>query len=285
MRHLTLGSVAVAWLSSSALSAQTTPLDQLLDQMGAYLIDYEARLSSVVADERFEQRVVKSDASGESLAPSRFRRVLESEVSFMRLPGGAEWLGFRDVLKVNGQPVRTRTLSLSDVLTKGADGMSQAKIIAAASAAHNLGLARTINVPTAPLEMVHPSHRGSFRFWRDGNEQIGSIETVILGYEETGRPTIVRQPDGTNVVGRGRVWVEAGTGVIWRIEWLYDRERVVRGQHPRIQVWFAMHEGLAIMVPVRMTELFFEGRTPGSGEASYSNFRRFTTGARLVPQP
>ena len=48
--------VAAAFLTSSSTSAQITPsLKQLLDRMGAYLIDYERQLRSVVADERFEQ--------------------------------------------------------------------------------------------------------------------------------------------------------------------------------------------------------------------------------------
>ena len=253
--------------------------------MSVYLLSYEQQLSSVVADERFEQRVAGTESGGESVAAYRSRRVLESEVSFMRLPGGAEWLGFRDVRRVNGQAVRNRTVTLTDVLRKGEGGVEQAKIIAAASAAHNLGLARTINMPTAPLEMVHPSHRDAFRFWHDGSERVDGVDTAIVGYEEVGRPTIVRQPDGTNVVGRGRVWIDSATGAIARIEWQYDGERATRRRRPRIEVEFAMREGLGFLVPIRMVEHFYSGNTPGTGEASYSNFRRFTTGARIVPQP
>ena len=83
-------------LYKPAISAQSKPsLEQLLDRMGAYLIEYETHLSSVVADERFEQSIF--GGRGRSIA------LLESEVAFYRLPGGAEWLGFRDVKRVNYQ--------------------------------------------------------------------------------------------------------------------------------------------------------------------------------------
>ncbi|MGH9218573.1 MAG: hypothetical protein ACRD1W_04695, partial [Vicinamibacterales bacterium] len=94
--------VAAAFLTSSSISAQSPPtLDQLLDRMGAYLTEYESQLSSVVADERFEQNIYALGAT------SRLQgATLESEVAFIRLPGGAEWLGFRDVRRVNAKPVK-----------------------------------------------------------------------------------------------------------------------------------------------------------------------------------
>ena len=43
---------------ATLVAAQQAPtLAQLVDRMGVYLTAYEAQLSSVVADERFEQRI------------------------------------------------------------------------------------------------------------------------------------------------------------------------------------------------------------------------------------
>ena len=39
------------------------------------------------------------------------------------------------------------------------------------------------------------------------------------------------------------------------------------------------------MVPRTMTEVFSVPRGRGEGRATYSNFRRFGTSARIVPQP
>jgi hypothetical protein len=47
-----------------------------------------------------------------------------------------------------------------------------------------------------------------------------------------------------------------------------------------------MHDGLGILVPTTMLENFSTS-TPssnGSGEATYTNFRRFGTSAKIVPQ-
>ena len=122
--------------------------------MGVYLIDYETQLSSVVADEKFEQNIYARGSTGQTL---------QSEVAFIRLPGGAEWLGFRDVRKVNWTTVKSGGPSIADVLTMSAGDMTKALAIANASAKHNLGLPRTVNVPTAPLDIVHPMHRGRAR--------------------------------------------------------------------------------------------------------------------------
>ena|SRR5687767_8480405 len=103
---------AVILLTTCSLSAQSAPaLDQLLDRMGAYLVEYEALLGSVVADERFEQSINATRLGGERL-------LLESEVAFIRLPGDSEWLGFRDVRKVNSKPVADRGASISDLLDR-----------------------------------------------------------------------------------------------------------------------------------------------------------------------
>jgi hypothetical protein len=50
---------------------------------------------------------------------------------------------------------------------------------------------------------------------------------------------------------------------------------------------FAMNDALAMMVPIEMREEFpsFGGlNSRGDGVAFYTNFRRFGTGARIIPQ-
>jgi hypothetical protein len=80
-----------------SLSAQSKPaLEQLLARLDAYLLEYETQLSSVVADERFEQTLWGFGAK------ALFRSAtLESEVALMRLPGGA----------IDGQAPPLRTIS------------------------------------------------------------------------------------------------------------------------------------------------------------------------------
>jgi hypothetical protein len=283
MRRTAIAVVATAFVVHIGLLARQTPtLDQLLDRMGAYLTEYETHLSSVVADERFEQNVYSLGAGSRTQATT-----LESEVAFIRLPGGAEWLGFRDVRRVNFKPVKKGGPSVSDVLTSAAGDMTKAHALAKASARHNLGLPRTINVPTAPLDIIHPAHRDAHRYQLGGEESIRGRRTTVVAFTEVKRPTMVREPNGEFLVSSGRVWIDPESGVVWRVEWVYQAEK----RHPRapapprLRVDFERHEELGFMVPRLMTEVFSAPpRTRGEGRATYRNFRRFGTSARIVQQ-
>jgi len=269
---------AAAFLTTVSISAQSNPnVDQLLDRMGAYLTEYESQLSSVVADERFQQNVY---------ARLPVSTTLESEVSFIRLPGGAEWLGFRDVKTVDRRSVASAGPSVKELLTYPAPDMTKALAIANTSAKHNLGLPRTINVPTGALDIIHPRHRSAHEYQLRGEETVRGTRTMVVGFQETARPTLVREPSGRNLISSGRVWIEPATGTVWRVEWIYQAERRMAraGPPPRLRVEFGPHEELAMMVPMLMTERFSVGSGLGDGRATYRNFRRFGTSARIVPQ-
>src|SRR5688500_1740031 len=241
---------AVVVLTTCSISAQSTPtLDQLLDRMSAYLIEYETQLSSLVADERFEQSILpRGRLSGE-------RVLLESEVAFLRLPGDAEWLGFRDVKKLNSRPVSDPGPPISELLASTADPYAKAVALARASARHNLGLPRTINTPTTPLHIIHPRYRGAHHFELAGEANVRGQRAAVISFREGARPTLLREPSGTNLVSSGRVWVDAKTGTLLRVEWNYQAERssagvLSRGRSPSVRVEFGRHDGLQIMVPL-----------------------------------
>lgn len=273
---------AVILLTAFSLSAQSRPtLEQLLSRLDAYLLEYETQLSSVVADERFEQSLWGFGAKALWRSAT-----LESEVAFMRLPGGAEWLGFREVKRVNWKAVKPSGTSIADVLASSSGDLTKARAIANASARHNLGLPRTINVPTAPLEIIHPLHRGAHHYKLADDDGVRGTRTVVIEFEETGRPSLLRDGrTGENLVSRGRVWVAPASGAVWRVEWLYEVEdRRVTTLTPRLRVEFELNKTLGIMVPTAMTETFSEQGGRGEGRATYKNFRRFGTSARIVPQ-
>ena len=269
--------LVAAVLSASESFAQTPPtLDGLLDRMGAYLLEYETQLSSVVAEEQFEQRVSRT----------AMLKVLDSDIAFMRLPGGMEWLGFRDVRKVNFHPVKQTGPSISEVLTSSNGDVGKALTIAQESGRHNLGLPRTINpVSTAPLEIIHPRHRNAHAYEMGTAERVRGVPTTIVSFTETARPTLVREPNGTYLVSSGRVWIEPASGAVRRVEWSYQAEkRNPRSQPPQLRVEFAPNSQLGFLVPVEMRERFHTERGVGEGRATYKNFRRFGTSARIVPQ-
>ena len=253
--------------------------------MGKYLVEYETQLSSLVADERFDQRVTytRTYRSGRPVTGSDQRR-LDSEVGFIRLPGGQDWLGFRDVRKINGRALPGNGQTIVDMLGAATDVLAKARSIAAASAAHNLGLARTTNVPTAALEIVHPRHHARHEFRLRANERIDGRLLSVIGFEEKRRPTLVSDPTGQALVSRGRIWLEPTSGIIWRVEWVYSPPI---GAASSIRVDFRMNDALGMMVPSALFEEFpsmYGANARGNGKAVYSNYRRFGTTARIVPQ-
>ncbi|HET9705650.1 MAG TPA: hypothetical protein VFP85_16530 [Vicinamibacterales bacterium] len=285
MRLLIFG-VTVLFVGTP-ITAQQDPPGSVLNLMHAYLRAYEAELSSVVADEHFDQKFVSVRTRNVALGTAaRVRRRIESEVSFLRLPGQHQWLGFRDVRKVDGRPLRDPGPRVADLLQTSGNVLEQAQRIANASAAHNLGLPRTINVPTGVLEVLYPTHRARFRYTPTGTSSIRGISASILAFEETVRPTVVRQPNGGNIVSSGRVWVESKTGRILKAEWFYDSEPhdPAIAVRPKLTVDFEFNKALGFMVPVRMEEVFSVPYGTGDGVAVYRNFRRFGTSARVVPQ-
>jgi hypothetical protein len=73
--------------------------------------------------------------------------------------------------------------------------------------------------------------------------------------------------------------MEQQTGRVFRAE-VRDRNS---WSVARLVVTFAEHPQLEMLLPERMHEVFSIGGGIGEGHARYSNFRRFTTSARIIP--
>jgi hypothetical protein len=288
-----------------AVPSDTQPqeADLIVERLHSYLVAYEAAISTVVADEAYEQRTVRPgrrkpleiDASGIVVDPSSrptavdtARRRLQSTVSLMRLPGGAAWLGTREVHSVDKRSLGTSATLLAVLSGKMGDAQAQAAALAHASAQHNLGNPRSVNMPTLPLELLDPRHRDRMLFRLAGTDGIRGIRTTRLAFEEKGAPTLIRgENDGRWVLSRGFVWIEATSGAIWRAQVFY-RDYVAGHSVPasegEVSVDFVRHAALGMLVPERMREVFHVPLGRGEGEAKYSNYRRFTTSARIIPQ-
>ena len=127
------------------------PADVLLERLGNYLLAYEPELSALVADESLVQETGIALFSQRNQLAAVQKRVLESDVLFMRLPGDGSWLGYREVRRVDDRDVIRSGPSILDLLKNPTrDNQALAVQLAWRSAAYNLGSARTINVPTLP---------------------------------------------------------------------------------------------------------------------------------------
>jgi len=257
-------------------------VDAVLDRLDDYLEKYENELGSLIADEDFRQEIPALPGNG---SRPQQRRV-ESEVAFLRLPGGAEWYGFRRATLVDGKPVGDLHQSLANLLSIGSsDTLAQAQLLVAQSSEHNLGLPRTINMPTLPLELLSGRYRHRFEITHAGSGKVRGRPVNLVDFSELGSASII-YTGGYEMQSRMRAWIDSGTGAVWRAE------VVMRGldkgrKASKIRVEFALEPKLQIIVPVEMREDFGVANIGigGTGVAKYSNYRRFQTSARIVPPP
>lgn len=254
----------------------TSPsLETLLERLSTYLLHYEKAIREIIADEEMSQTPRSVSLRAEA------RRRLQSEVAFMRLPGDGAWIGYRVVHHVNGRAVDAASTKLQALLNGTDDDRARGVAIARESARHNLGLARTTNMPLLALELVHPRHRARFTFSKAGVTRGGVRSLRRIDFVERASPTVIQTGNGFDLPSRGSVWIEESTGRVFQSE-VRDRDII---SSTRLSVTFVVHEGLGMLVPDRMHEIFAIGSGLGDGTARYSNFRRFSTSARIVPQP
>jgi hypothetical protein len=296
---LTAAALALT-VSAGPRTQEAGELDQLLDRLARYLIGYESELTTVVADEHYEQQELVTRRRPETNRPSivpavevRRRRTLVSDMAFFRLPGDSIWFGVRDVRTVDGKAVaanQQRLEALVKQLTPRTidETVKKAATIVAASSQYNLGAVRTINMPTTALEVLHPSHHVQFIFKVAGTDKIEGTRTRRLDFEEFDVPTIINATSGEPLFIKGSAWVDPENGRLWRVQLIVGPKRnalTVRLQlETRLQVDFTHHSTLKMMVPKEMQESFWMPQGRGEGRARYSNFRQFGTSARVIPQ-
>jgi hypothetical protein len=244
----------------------------LVDRVSNYVESFQQEFGSVVAEERYEQRIRRAIGATSSSSNARLgETVLLSDFLLVQVPGEG-WLPFRDVFERDGEKVRDREDRLASLFLKGSSrsAFEQAKQIMDEGARYNIGnIQRNINQPTLALGFASPRHRARFDFKeasRDGDE-------TVLEFKERTRPTFVSTTNGRDLPVNGKFWVDSESGVVRRSE----LQAVDTGLSARIVVTYQQDPTLGMWVPQRMEERYRRGRDPVEviGTATYSRFRRF----------
>ncbi len=134
-------------------------------------------------------------------------------------------------------------------------------------------------MPTLPLEFLLPDRQPRFRFKRAGTITLSGVDAIAVSFEEHSRPTIIRTPNGRDVVSKGMLWIDGRNGQVWKTELSTSEPRGVRAV---ITVTYELEPRLKMLVPVTMRETYSARGTEVSAVATYSNFRRFETESRIV---
>jgi hypothetical protein len=256
---------------------QAIALEDIQQRATAYVVAYQQALTSLVAHERYVQTLRRERGGGQ-------RRELVSEVAMVRGSAQAEWIMFRDVLEVDGRVIRNREQRLLELLRSPApDALAAARRIAEESARFNIGrLTRTFNVPDMALSFLRPEKAPRIRYTNLRSEVIDGVRHFVFRFRELHGPTIIRAPQGSDVLGEGRFWV-TDQGAIRRTE-LKLHDHTSSGS---ATVDFRDDAAVGLRVPVAMTESYVLQQEFIGGSATYSNFRRFTvhTSEKLTKPP
>ena len=154
------------------------------------------------------------------------------------------------------------------------------------NAKYNIGdVYRTINVPMQALELLHPEHRERFDFRADGRERVGGQDAAVVAFQERSKPTLVSDGFGGELLAHGRVWIEPVTGAVLRTELGFNGYAALYLKESKIRVDYRRDSKLQVLVPSQMEETYGFEIEVLHGEATYRNYRKFETGARLVTSP
>ena len=247
----------------------------MLDRLGTYLSHYSDQLSRTVASEHYKQ----TTGSG----PTYVEAQLDSEFGVLKIPGYQGWLGFRDVIKVNGREVQDHESQLEQLLLSPAPvPLDQARRIAEASAVHNIGaLQRNINNPALVLELFDRRNHPRLRFTKADGDTIDQVRVWVIHYEEQTRPTLITTPQGRDVPTSGQVWVDPISGALIRAEVNIKDFFAAAGfgrSKAQMRVYFKEDAKLKFWVPSRLTEHYDVGGLGiVTGDATYANYRQFGT--------
>lgn len=239
-------------------------LAEVLERAGRYVVEYERSFGNIVAEEEYVQRT------------ETMRRVTRADLVFVRFEGPVPWATFRDVYEVDGSQVRERDGRLERLfLDDAVSAARKAEAFLQESLRHNIGVVRTINLPTLSLTFLHPQNQPRFEFRRRGKRTPG--KPVEIAFREVARPTIVREytpqatdgslQGGSDLPTDGRLWVDASQGTVVRSEVHF---RVSRGDTTAvITTTFRPEAALSMWVPDEMKERYEVDSGGGTGAFAF----------------
>jgi formylglycine-generating enzyme required for sulfatase activity len=290
-----LGAGLVFAAAAPPAPAPRVPLEELLDRTAWYLDYFVDEFENVVAEETYIQDssmmlpTFSPMAGGRGGAfppppsPSDAARArhrdLRSDFLLVKSPDTEALVPFRDVLEVDGIPVRDREARLAKLFLndRGGSAMEQARKIGAEGARYNLGNMRsTLGNPVLGLGVLQRSYQSRFRFSPSKDDRAMGPSTAVVEFKETAAPAMIQGEAGRDLMAHGRVWIDAPTGRVLKTE-LQVEQPAIRAV---VTTTFRLEERSGIGVPAEMREQYtLANGNRISTVATYGRFRRFDVSA------
>jgi hypothetical protein len=249
----------------------------VLSRAGAVVQRYEAELPRLVARETSVQR-----STNRTQGVVLEQRHLVAEFGWVAFPGSTDVVGVRDVVEVDGRPLTTERQRLQSLLhgSRAGAGVEVRRLLDEA-ARYNLNIgegSRNLNLPTLVLFFLHPQAQPRFGWSR---RSPSSADAWEFEFKERDRPTLIHGgADGREpVVSHGQVLIEPNTGIMRRSEL---RLRF-GGINYTLVTTFDRVAALELVLPVSLEERYETSTQIVVGTATYDNYRRFDTDARVLP--
>jgi hypothetical protein len=271
-RCLTIVCALILAIPAFAQPSAQLSLTALLARAGDYVARFESEFSSVVSEERYEQSAIPGGPS--FVGSPRLRHTeLVSDFLLVRLPDYPDWVPFRDVFEVDGEPVRDHDQRLVQMFVRPDRAAAErAAEITEESARFNIGISRTVNHPLLALNVLRPAQQSRFRFSGLKADVSAGADVSLVEYREDARPTIIRGPAGRDMPMHGRLWLHGPTGRLVRTEVAVNASGVAATLLTR----FEYDAALAAAIPIDMREEYIQPNgTRITGLARYGRFRKF----------
>lgn len=276
---VTIVALALALFVRPASAQGSLSVKDVMRRVEDYVASYGEKASIVVCTERYIQEATRSAGDRPDA------RTLTSDFAIVKADTIRGWLGFRDVLAVDGKTVADREDRLARVLMASEGRYDEAQRLSDESARYNIGaVERNFNVPTAALFFFVPDNHDRFKFSaRRGVAEDGSRE---IAFSERPGSALIHTPDWRPIPTSGTIRVLPQNGVVVRTLLNVDSKQGALRGIGRIDVRYARVDQLGMWLPASMDESFEVSPRKGvwsrvTGHAEYSNYRTFTTSGRI----
>lgn len=265
--------------------ATAQDLESVTKAASEYVTDYEQDLGALIAEEDYSQDAEwvrpSRTVAGSTYIDKQERHLLSD---FLILRAGGLWVGFRNVLEVDGVGVEERDEEFERFFRESVElTLIEVTELIEASAEHNIGdIERNINLPTFALMVLRPDNLDRFRFQKAGEENVADTNAWVLGFEERPGPRFLAGTPGNETSLGGRFWIDPATGRVLQSEIVIATRQATLDA--AITVRYEPDERIGMWVPVEMRENYVgSDKHRVGGRATYSNFRRFEVEVRIVP--
>jgi hypothetical protein len=296
-RHLRAALAVIASLAVCAgwvlAAAQAPPdIDALMRLVGERVAEYHRRMQNVMCVERATVQPIQSN-----LSPDGFSRTVESElrvefdVDGDRPPAASV---IREIRRINGRAPRERD-------KKDRTGCTDPNPLS-----------------PEPLAFLLPAHREEYRFTSLRNGRENDRPALVIDFvstNRTSRPELIEDERGHDdcfdwsgpLPTRGRVWVDATTHDVLRVDRHIDGPVDVRVPRPlqrrhSLPPWVVLErddqtmrykpvafgdpdEVLLLPASIESLSVLRGGLQSSRRTETFSSYRRFLTGGRIVKEP